>query len=249
MAAATSPHTALLIRRLESIATLSSEERNALATLPMQVTDIRADQDIVREGDRPTRSCVLIEGFTCNYKMTGEGKRQIMAFHVPGDIPDLQSLHLRVLDSSLGTITPCKVGFVQHQTLHDLCARFPRIAAALWRETLIDGAIYREWVVNVGRRPAYARVAHLLCEMALRLRAVGLAVGDSCDLPVTQSKLADATGLSAVHLNRTLQELRAAGLIKFGQGSLQVLDWRRLEESGDFDPTFLHLEGREEAWA
>ena len=249
MVAATSAHAALLIRRLESIAPLSAEEGHALATVPMQVADIKADQDIVCEGDRPTRSCVVIEGFTCNYKMTGEGKRQIMAFHVPGDIPDLQSLHLKVLDSSLGTITPCKVGFVQHEVLHDLCARLPGVAAALWRATLIDGATYREWVVNVGRRPAYARVAHLLCEMVLRLRAVGLAEGYSCDLPITQNKLADATGLSAVHLNRTMQELRAAGLVKFAQGSLQVLDWRRLEESGDFDPTFLHLTGGEAAWA
>ena len=247
MVESTKPHTELLIRKLESIVTLSDEEKGALASMPMQVTDIRADQDIVREGDRPSRSCLLLDGFTCTYKMTGEGKRQIMAFHVPGDIPDLQSLHLEVLDNSLGTITPCKVGFIQHETLHALCARFPRIAAALWRETLIDGAIYREWVVNVGRRTAHGRIAHLFCEMVARLQVVGLVEGDSCALPIVQSELADATGLSTVHVNRTLKDLRAAGLIRLEEGSLQVLDWQGLQRAGDFDPAYLHLEKREAA--
>jgi CRP-like cAMP-binding protein len=247
MVESTKPHTELLIRKLESIVTLSDDEKGALASLPMQVTEIRADQDIVREGDRPSRSCLLLEGFTCTYKVTGEGKRQIMAFHVPGDIPDLQSLHLKVLDNSLGTITPCKVGFIRHETLHALCARFPRIAAALWRETLIDGAIYREWVVNVGRRVAHGRIAHLLCEMVARLRAVGLVEGDTCALPITQGELADATGLSTVHVNRTLQDLRGAGLIRLEEGSLQVLDWQGLQRAGNFDPAYLHLENREAA--
>ena len=247
MAERITPYTDLLTRKLESKSTFSDEERGALTGMPMQVTDIRAHQDIVREGDRPSRSCLLIEGFTCNYKVTGEGKRQIMAFHVPGDIPDLQSLHLKVLDNSLGTITPCKVGFIRHETLQDLCARHPRITAALWRETLIDAAIYREWVVNVGRRPAYARVAHLLCEIVVRLRAVGLVEGDGCDLPMTQGEIADATGLSAVHVNRTLQELRAAGLVRLGDGSMQILAWEGLKAGGDFDPAYLHLEHREAA--
>ncbi len=117
-----------LIRKLESIFTLSDEERGAIANLPMQVQEIRPDQDIVREGDRPSRCCLVLEGFACTYKMTGKGKRQILAFYIPGDIPDLQSMHLRVLDHSVGTITPCKVGFIQHEALHDLCERYPQIA-------------------------------------------------------------------------------------------------------------------------
>ena len=240
----TEPLADRLIRKLGSSVTLSQEETGAFADLPMQVMDLRADQDILREGDRPSRSCLLIEGFTCAYKMTGEGKRQIMAFHVPGDIPDLQSLHLSVLDNSLGTMTPCKVGFIRHEALQDLCARFPRIAAAFWRGTLIDGSIYREWMVNVGQRSAYARIAHLLCEMMMRLRAVGLAEGDTCALPITQSELGDATGMSTVHVNRTLQELRGFGLIRLEGGNLQVLDWQGLQRAGDFDPAYLHLERR-----
>ena len=236
-----------LIRKLESIFTLTDEERDALVSLPMQIADLKADQDVVREGDRPSRSFVLLEGFACTYKVTGEGKRQIMAFHISGDIPDLQSLHLKVLDNSVGTITPCKVGFIQHETLHDLCERFPRIARALWRETLIDASIFREWITNVGRRDGTSRMAHILCEMMVRLRAVGLAQDHTCDLPITQSELADATGLTTVHVNRVLQQLRGAGLITLKGGVLSVLDWDGLKKAGDFDPTYLHLEQKQMA--
>jgi CRP-like cAMP-binding protein len=149
MAGAHSPNT-LMIRKLESIALLSAEERQALQDLPVQVMVLRADQDIVRIGDSPSQSCLLLEGFTCVYKLTAEGKRQIMALHVPGDIPDLQSLHLKVMDNSVATMTPCTVGFIQHEDLCRVCDRYPRITAALWRETLVDASIFREWLLNVG---------------------------------------------------------------------------------------------------
>src|SRR5215204_4140287 len=160
-----------LIRKLESIVSLDENERATLLNLPLQVTTLKADQDIVREGDRPTRSCALLDGFACTFKVTAEGKRQITAFHIPGDIPDLQSLHLEVLDSSLGTLTPCRVGFIQHEALHELCDHHPRIASALWRETLIDASIFQDWTANIGRREAYGRIAHILCELIVRLQA------------------------------------------------------------------------------
>src|SRR5215212_3174593 len=163
-----------LIRRLDSIIALSGDERRALADVPMEVVEIRSNQDVVREGSRPSSSFLLLKGFACSFKVTGEGRRQILAFHVPGDIPDLQSLHLTMLDYSVGTITPCVMGAIQHEVLHALCERHPRLARALWRQTLIDAAMHREWIVNTGRRPAYERMAHLLCEMAVRLGAVGL---------------------------------------------------------------------------
>jgi CRP-like cAMP-binding protein len=213
----------------------------------MQIMDLGADQDIVREGDRPTRSCLLLEGFACTYKVTGDGKRQIQSFHIPGDIPDLQSLHLRVLDNSVGTISRCKVGFIQHEVLQALCERYPRIGSAFWRETLIDGAVFREWLTSIGRREAYARVAHLLCEMVVRMRAVGLAKEYSCDLPMTQAEFGDALGLSTVHINRVLQELRGDGLIVFKGSTLTVPDWEKLKKAGDFDSTYLHLERPREA--
>jgi CRP-like cAMP-binding protein len=172
-----------LIRKIDSVFTLNDDERQALENLPMQLAVINDNQDIVREGDSPSRSCLILSGFASTYKVTKEGKRQIMAFNIAGDVPDLQSLHLRVLDNSIGTLSTCRVGFITHDDLRNLCDRYPRIAAALWRETLIDAAIFREWMLNIGRREAYNRIAHLFCEMLVRLRAVGLAEDHACDFP------------------------------------------------------------------
>jgi CRP-like cAMP-binding protein len=238
-----------LIRKLESAFALSEAERQALVGIPIQITSIRADQDIVREGDRPSRSFAILEGFACAYKVTSDGKRQILAFYIPGDTPDMQTLHLSRLDFSLATLTPSILGFIQHETLRDLCDRFPRLASAFWRDTLIDAAIYREWVVNVGRREAYSRMAHVFCEMLTRMKVVGLARDHSCEFPITQAELADATGLSGVHANRVVQELRVAGLIELKGGQLKALDWEKLKEVGQFDPAYLHLNDPEAAAA
>jgi CRP-like cAMP-binding protein len=199
----------------------------------------------VREGDRPSECCLILEGFAYRYKLTEEGKRQIFSFHIPGDIPDLQSLHIDVMDHSLSSLTTCKAMFISHESVRNLMQGCPRISDAFWRDTLIDAAVFREWILNLGRREAYERMAHLLCELYVRLKAVGLTNGDACDMPFTQAELADATGLSTVHVNRTLQELRGDGLITLRAGSLSVLDWNRLREAGEFDPTYLHL--RQEA--
>jgi CRP-like cAMP-binding protein len=231
-----------MIRRLESIFTLTDDEKHALQRLPMQVAVIKADQDIVREGDRPTRSCLLLSGFACTYKVSAQGKRQIVSFNLPGDIPDLQSLHLKVLDNSIATISPCQMGFITHEALHDICARFPRITAALWRHTLTDAAIFREWVLNVGRREAYTRMAHVLCELLVRLEVVGLVEDHACDLPITQGEFADAIGVTPVHVNRVLQQMRADGLIELKGDRLNIPDWEKLKEAGEFDPIYLHLE-------
>ncbi|MBF9197016.1 Crp/Fnr family transcriptional regulator [Microvirga terrestris] len=231
----------LMIRKLESIFSLCEEERQALARLPVQVTTFKADQDVVRIGDRPSQSCLLLEGFTCVYKLTAEGKRQIVAFHVPGDIPDLQSLHLKVMDNSVATVSACTLGFIPHEALHDICNRYPRITAALWRETLVDASIFREWMTGIGRREAYHRMAHLLCELRVRLTMVGLVKDQTFDLPITQTELADAIGASTVHVNRVLQELRADGLIRSKGTQVSILDWERLKAVGDFDPLYLHL--------
>jgi CRP-like cAMP-binding protein len=230
-----------LIRKLESVFTLADDERQALETLPMQVAAIKDHQDIVREGDQPSRSCLILSGFACVYKMTAQGRRQIVSFSIPGDMPDLQSLHLKVLDNSISTISPCRVGFITHDDLRSICERYPRLAAAFWRETLIDAAIFREWVMNVGRREAYQRMAHVLCELLVRLRAVDLVEDHVCDLPITQSEFADALGVTNVHVNRVLQQMRAEGLIETQGTRLRVPDWDRLKEVGEFDPTYLHL--------
>jgi CRP-like cAMP-binding protein len=230
-----------LFRKLDSIARLRGEDKDALASLPLQIMQLRADQDVVREGDRTSRCCILLEGFACTFKLTGEGKRQIIAFHIAGDVPDLQSLHLRLLDSSIGTLAPSTVAFVRHEDLIDLCTLNPAIASALWRSTLIDAAIFREWVTNVGQRAAYNRVSHVLCEIVTRLGAIGRGDNGTFDHPITQSELGDATGLSVVHINRVLKKLRDERLIALTGTKLTILNWDGLQLAGDFDPAYLHL--------
>jgi CRP-like cAMP-binding protein len=243
------PDQSRLIRKLETIVDLSAEEREAILDLQMTVRAVGEDEDLVRDGDRPSECCVIIEGFACRYKLTAEGKRQIMSFHIPGDIPDLQSLHLKVMDHSLGTLVPSKVGFIQHEHVIKLIRRHPRLGDAFWRDTLIDAAVFREWMVGMGRRSAYTRIAHVLCELLVRLRSVGLADGHAIDLPVTQAELGDALGLSTVHVNRVLQELRGDGLITLRGRFLNVQDWPGLKKAGEFDPTYLHLDSKVEGAA
>jgi CRP-like cAMP-binding protein len=231
------------LRKLDSIALFkpTDEERAALHALPMQMATVEAYQDIVREGDRPSRCFALLDGIACTYKSTRAGKRQVMSYHVPGDIPDFQSLHLEVLDVSIATISPCRLGFVQHEAARALLRAHPRLNDLFWRGTLIDAAIVREWMLNTGRRDAYARMAHLFCELVTRLGAVGLAPDRSCEMPMTQPELADALGITPVHVNRTIRDLKAAGLITLRSRRLTVDDWDGLKSAAEFDPTYLHL--------
>jgi CRP-like cAMP-binding protein len=230
-----------LIAKLESIGTLGEDEREALAALPLRIKSVAENTDIVRDGDKPTESCLLVEGFLCRYKMLPDGGRQILAIHTAGDIPDLQSLHLTTMDHSLGTLTPCRVAFITHKDLHEITHAYPGITALFWRDTLIDAAIFREWLTGVGRRTAHQRIAHLICEIHVRLKAVGLADEDGFELPITQAEIADSLGLSTVHVNRVLQDLRRDGLILSRGKYLSVSDWRALEEAGGFDPRYLHV--------
>lgn len=236
-----SPHQ-MMLRKLESIFTLTSEEEQALLSLPIQVKDLETNRDIVTVGDQPSHCCLIVEGFTCVHKISVEGKRQIIALHVPGDIPDLQSLHLQVLDINISSITRCKLGFIRHADLHRLCEQYPRLAAALWRETLVHASLAREWLLNNGQRSAYARIAHLICELMLRLKAVGLTENESFYMPVTQSELADATGMTPVHVNRVYQALRSDGLISTQRSRMTLPDWEKIQQAGEFDPLYLHIQ-------
>jgi CRP-like cAMP-binding protein len=229
-----------LVRKLESITDLTSEERQALLDLPMTVRTYVRDQDIVRDGDIPSECCLILEGFTCRYKLLPDGRRQIMAFHTPGDMPDLQSLHIRVMDHSVAALMPTSAAFIPHRSMRDLTERFPGLLHAFWRDTLIDAAIFREWMIGIGRRTAHERIAHLICEMLLRLRAVGLASNDTFKLPATQTDVADALGLSNVHVNRVLQDLRGDGLITWTRYTVSILKWEELQSLALFDATYLH---------
>jgi len=229
-----------LICKLESIADLTTDDKEALLALPMTVKSFAADQDIVRDKDQPSQCCLILEGFVCRYKLLDGGKRQIMSFHTPGDFPDLQSLHLKVMDHSVGTLVPSKLAFIPHASIRDVIRRHPVLNDALWRDTLVDAAIFREWMVGLGRREAYARIAHLMCEMLVRFKAVGLTNDHAYELPITQAELGDALGLSTVHVNRVLQELRRDGVMDLKDRVLRFSDAKRLEELGAFDPLYLH---------
>jgi CRP-like cAMP-binding protein len=230
----------MLIRRLLVHNDLAQEDLEALQSLPINVKEFPPHATLVKEGDRPSHCCLIIEGFVCRSRITTDGKRQILSVHVPGDIPDLQSLHLHVLDHDIWTSSPSRVGFISHESLHEICARHPAITNAFWRETLIDAAIFREWIVNVGRRDARASMAHFLIEQGERLRAVGLGTGDEFQLPLTQIEFADALGLTPVHVNRVLQSLRKDNLVEVNKDRVKLLEPQRLKEIAGFERVYLH---------
>ena len=233
------PTIEILIRKLEQFGELSSNERQLLENLHFDVQQVGAHQDLERDGQRPLHCLLLLNGTVCRYRIMQDGQRQIMSFHFPGDILDLSGLLLGKLDHGIGTLTPVEVAPIAHATLRGWIERCPGLGRRLWQDTLVDAAVFREWVVNVSRRPANARIAHLICEMVTRMRTVGLAQ-DHPSLPVTAVDLADATGLSIVHVNRVLQELRAKALVEAHGEVLAVLDWDRLKQAGGFDPDYLH---------
>lgn len=241
MAPIPSHATHMLIRKLESIACLSEEERQAITRLPVSTRSLGSHQDIVREKDRPSQCCLLLEGWACRYQVLSGGNRQIFSFHIPGDIPDLQSLHLQVMDHGVCTLTSAIVAFIPHEALLDLTAAFPGIAAVLWRDTLVDGAVFRQWMTGMGRRSACQAIAHLFCELYVKLEQIGLARDHAYRLPLTQSELGDALGLSNVHVNRVLRDLRNWEWITLVGGRLQINKWQELAGLCEFDPAYLHV--------
>lgn len=231
----------ILIRRLQRSAGLSESELTDLRSLPITIRDVARNETISREGDCVDQCILVVDGFVARYQDTRDGMRQILSFYVPGDIPDMQTLHLATMDHSVASITAGRVAMIPHQAIHEICDRNPRISGALWRETLIDAAIARTWLRCVGRLNAHARIAHMLCELYVRLGAVGLAE-DPIRMPMTQAEFADATGLSVVQVNRTLRELREEGLITVQKREMIVHDLARLQAVAEFDPLYLHLD-------
>ncbi len=231
-----------LIDKLERFTRLSDEDRQVLKALARKVRLIEAGVDIIQEGDRPETVNLFLDGWACRYKQLEDGRRQIVAFFVPGDLCDIHVYVLREMDHAIAAITPVRLATVPREILLDTMDRHPRITRALWWESLVNAAIQREWTVNIGRRTALERLAHLFCELFLRLRAVGLAEGSTCPFPLTQLELADATGLTNVHVNRTLKEMRNAGLIVLKSRQLTVPNLAALQKAALFNPNYLHLE-------
>jgi CRP-like cAMP-binding protein len=231
---------AALITKLMVSNTLDGDDIRAIQSLPIRHKELGADEIIVADGDRPHECCLVSEGFVFRSKITSAGARQILSLHIPGEIPDLQSLHLRVMDHDLSTLTPCKLEFLPHEAIRALTRTRPNVASALWRETLIDSAIFREWVINLGRRSAPTRMGHLIAELYHRLRLIGQARDGAFVLPITQTELADCLGLSCVHVNRVLQDFRRTHLLRVNRSEFHLLDQQRLEEIADFAPAYLH---------
>jgi len=226
---------------------LSDQDVSAIGRLPFVIKELPARSSICRERDRPVQSCLIVSGLICRAKVTGEGARQLLSFHIAGDIPDLQSLHLEVMDHDVIALTEAKVAFIAHEDIRRLWREQPDVAAALWRETLIDASVFREWIVNVGRRDAAQRMMHLLFEVGCRMQAMGLGEIGSFHMPITQADLADALGLTSVHVNRVLQDLRREGVLDFKRSLVTMNDVERVAVLSGFDPLYLHHTCSEEA--
>jgi len=229
-----------LIAKLANVTTLSADDRQAIEDLCSDVRDMPVSRDIIREGDRPDHVHLVVEGWAARYKIVGSGARQITAFLIPGDFCDLHVTILRTMDHGITALTPLKVAMIPQDKMEALTRDRPALTRALWWATLVDEAVLRSWIVNLGRRDAFEKIAHLMCEMHLRMYAIGLVEADRFDLPLTQEELADTLGLTPVHTNRVLQRLRAEELITFKNQILTILDVPRLRRAADFDPSYLH---------
>lgn len=231
-----------LITKLERRDRLSDEEKRVLDGAVAQVRTFPPRTDIVQEGSRPAHSCLLLDGFAARYRVLEGGKRQITALHVAGDFVDLHSFLLKTMDHGVLALTACRIALVPHEALRRITDDHPHLTRLLWLSTLIDAAIHREWLATMGRLSAAQNLAHLVCEMFTRLGVVGLTSGRTLRLPLSQPEVGDVLGLSTVHVNRVLQELRGLGLLAWQGDAVAILDWDGLARFAEFDPTYLHLE-------
>jgi CRP-like cAMP-binding protein len=237
-----------MVRKLAYCAQLDPADENAILGLPHRTKRLERHGFIVREREKTTHSCVMLSGFAIRHKIVAGGARQIVAVHMKGDIVDLQNSFLGVADHSVQVLTPSEVAFIPREAIKKVAIERPNVGMAMWFDTLVDASVFREWIANVGRRDAHTRLAHLLCEFSLRLKVAGLGEATDYELPMTQEQLADCTGLTPVHVNRTLKTLEAANLIsRHSSRAITIGSWKRLAEAGDFDSTYLHLREGEPA--
>jgi CRP-like cAMP-binding protein len=229
-----------LLRRLSIVSGLDEGDIAALRSLPVFIRQVESGTPIVREGDRPSECCLIVEGFCVRAKSTSSGQRQILSIHIPGEVPDLQSLHLQVMDHDLVTLVPSTLGFISHTSLRAMTRARPNVAELLWRDTLIDASLFREWIVNVGQRPAPDRLAHMIVELRERLAVIGRVKNNAFDMPMTQEQLGEALGVTAVHANRIVKQLRDENVLDVQRGRVTIRDEAKLQELADFDRRYLH---------
>lgn len=229
-----------MVQKLATRSQLGSAETEALLALPYRLAKIDPGAYLVREGDKAENCIVLLSGFAYRSKVTGSGARQILSIHLRGDLVDLQNSLLDQADHSVQALTRAEVAYIPHHAILNVAAAYPAVAQALWRDTLVDGSVFREWILNVGQRDARQRIAHLLCELALRQEAAGLCAGPNYEWPMTQEQIGDATGLTSVHVNRTVQRMKIDGLISTSKQHVTITDWPSLQRAGDFSRAYLH---------
>lgn len=231
----------LMLARLTLRSTLSEESRAAVARLPFVERELSATTYLVREGTRPMRCAFVLDGFCYRQKLTTDGARQIVSLQIPGDFVDLQNLFLCESDHNVQALTRATVAEIETSALREVVLAHPQVATAMWIEALVEASVFREWIVNVGRRNAHERVGHLLCEIAMRLDSADVAADVGYELPMTQEQLGDAVGLTPVHVNRVLKALTQRGLIARDRRQIRILDWTGLRDASDFNPRYLHL--------
>lgn len=232
----------LLTRKLELFAPLPEDDKRFLDEVVARSFRVGPRRDIVQEGDPPEDVHLVLSGFACRSKSLSNGKRQIVAFLLPGDFCDFAGFILDAKDHTIATLSACTVVGIPRTAILDMVRR-PILGQALWWASLVDESTLREWLLNLGQRDAEHRIAHLFCELHVRLQSVGLADGDAFDLPITQGEIGDSTGVSTVHVNRSLQSLRSKGLIRLSGGRLAILDVAELRAMSEFNPDYLHRNG------
>ena len=234
----------LLVRQLDAHVPLSPAVQAAITALPYKIRSLEAQAYTLREGDRPDRCAVLISGYAYRHKVTGDGSRQILSLHIPGDALDFQNMFLSESDHNVQMLTRGDVAEIAREPLEELVLTNPKAGEAIFVAALVEAAMFREWTLNVGRRDARGRIAHLLCEFSYRVFARGLGPEEDYELPMTQEQLADATGLTPVHVNRVLKSLQAEGLIRRERRVIRFPNWERLREQADFNSRYLHVKDR-----
>jgi CRP-like cAMP-binding protein len=235
--------TDFLLKKLRARDEVSDDEAVALAAAVTRVVEYPADAIIVADGSLTTSSSLLVNGWAARSKLLGNGRRQITEIHVPGDFIDLHSFLLKRLDHDVIALSPCRIGVVPHDALKDVTERYPHLTRLLWLSTVIDAAIHRTWITTQGRMTAVEQVAHLLCELYVRMDVIGEVDSEGFfAMPLTQEEFGDACGLTSVHVNRMAQQLRGDGLVEWRRQGVRVLDWPRLRALAMFDAGYLNLE-------
>src|ERR1044071_4503079 len=232
----------LLLAKMEQHGTLTAADEAAICALRAHRRVLAPGEDAVRQGERPDVAVFVLAGMLARYHTLPSGDRQYLSFHIKGDLPDVQGLLLSILDHSLCAMDRAEIAVLPHDHLVSLCARRPGVAFAFWRLTLVDAAIFRQAITNNGTRSHTVRLAHFFCEQYFRAREAGLVEDDTCSLPLNQSELGQALGMSHISVNRAMQRLRKERLADLRSGRLAVFDWNALQRFAGFDPTYLHID-------